>query len=205
MSLEAVAYVKELLACPDGASLNPRQKLLAFTLGDYHHPEVRAAWPSVVRLARETLTSLSQVKRDLAYLEEHRLIRKLHPQKMGRGWVCAYEFVALDGRKQDEKGVHGEPLFSASKSGPKGVQGKTERGSKAVQKGFREIDAIRKNEEPEPQQNKERGALIFPCLQPRLAFCERCNGVGLLHQLPNIPGPRLIPCPDCKGGRDIPA
>jgi hypothetical protein len=29
--------------------------------------------------------------------------------------------------------------------------------------------------------------------------CKQCAGEGLLHQLPNIPGPRLVPCPNCSG------
>jgi hypothetical protein len=198
MSLQAVAYVKELTACPDGAALNPRQKLLAFTLADYHNTDLKVAWPSVPTLARETLASLSQVKRDLAYLEEHRLIRRLHPHRMGRGWVCAYEFLALDAIDRSEKGVQGEPLFCATERGPKGVQGKAERGPKGVQKGFRFSDAIRKNEELKQKQNEEHGGLIFSSRQIDLAVCERCGGVGMLHQIPNIPGPRLIPCPNCS-------
>ena len=118
MSWEATAYVKELRACPDSAPLSRGQKLLAFILADYHNTDNRRAWPSVPTLATESLTSLSQVKRDLAYLQQHFLIRKIHPEKMGRGWVCGYEFVELDAAK---KGVHHHEPFLVAERGSKGV------------------------------------------------------------------------------------
>src|SRR5437588_12832528 len=120
MSWEATAFVKGLGACPDGAPLSRGQKLLLFCLADYHNTDYRAAWPSVPTLARDSLTSLAQTKRDLAYFEEHKLIRKLLPQKMGRGWTLAYKFVELDAPKdasEPEKGAQGEPLFCAEKRG----------------------------------------------------------------------------------------
>ncbi len=29
-------------------------------------------------------------------------------------------------------------------------------------------------------------------------LCKTCGGLGKLHQDPNVPGPRLISCPDCQ-------
>jgi hypothetical protein len=31
--------------------------------------------------------------------------------------------------------------------------------------------------------------------------CERCNDMGVLHQVPEKPGPRMLPCPECERGR----
>ena len=178
MSWKATAYIKDVNACPDGAPMNRGQKLLALILADYHNTDHKAAWPSIPTLAANALTSHSQAKRDLAYLEEHRLIRKVRPERMGRGWVCAYEFPALDAPSESVKGVHYGPLFCARKRGPEGVHPETESSPEGVQKGFTASSAIRKNEELKQKQNEERGALIFPSLQPDLAFCGRCGGVG---------------------------
>ncbi|MGH9504801.1 MAG: hypothetical protein ACRD20_18265 [Terriglobales bacterium] len=165
MSWEATAYVKELVACPDGARLSRGQKLLLFVLADYHNTKYRAAWPSEPLLAREALASLSQAKRDLTYLEQHLVVRKLRPQRIGRGIVCAYEFRALDAKDQlsldlsrEKKRVQDEPLFSLQKNSPEGVHPQQESSPEGVQKGSTESIAIRKNEEPEPKPNQEHHA-----------------------------------------------
>lgn len=166
MSWEATAYVKNLSTCPDGAAMNRGQKLLALILADYHNTHRRAAWPSIPTLAAEALTSHAQAKRDLAYLEEHHLIRKVRPEKMGRGWVCAYEFVALDSPQDlrprastTKKRAHGEPLFWPVESGSEVAHREAESGSEVAQKGLTEPNAIRKNKELERQkQNKEHHA-----------------------------------------------
>jgi hypothetical protein len=31
-----------------------------------------------------------------------------------------------------------------------------------------------------------------------VSACVFCNGEKVLHQLPDVPGPRLVPCPDCE-------
>ena len=135
MSWEATAYVKSLDACPDGAPLSRGQKLLLFVLADYHNTAHRAAWPSVPTLAGESLTSLAQVKRDLAYAEEHLVIERRHPEKMGRGWTVAYAFLKLDDPDRLQKllkGAHGEPLFCPEERGSKGAHGEQERGLKGA-------------------------------------------------------------------------
>jgi hypothetical protein len=147
LSWKATAYVKELSTCPDGVRLNRGQKLLALILADYHNATHRAAWPSVPTLAREALTSHAQAKRDLAYLEEHKLIRKVRPEKMGRGWICAYEFLALDAAE----GVHDEPLFSPNKSSSDVAHLHMENSPEVAQKGFIASSVIRKNKELEPR------------------------------------------------------
>jgi len=161
MSWEATAYVKSLSICPDGAPMNRGQKLLALILADYHNTHRRAAWPSIPTLAGEALTSHAQAKRDLAYLEAHSLIRKVRPEKMGRGWVCAYEFVALDGsedlqrsKSEPKKGAHHEPLFSAPERGSEVAHQKEESGSEVAQKGLTESSAIRKNKEQELERTR---------------------------------------------------
>jgi hypothetical protein len=47
--------------------------------------------------------------------------------------------------------------------------------------------AIRK-EDLNPEQN---------LISPTPLSCTNCNGTGLIHQQPHLPGPRLIPCDHC--------
>jgi hypothetical protein len=167
MSWQASAYVKNLEACADGARMSRGQKLLALILADYHNTTHRAAWPSIPTLAREALTSHAQTKRDLDYLEEHGIIRKVRPEKMGRGWVCAYEFLALDAarelapaRSESKKRVQDEPLFSLQESRSEVAHLAAESRSEVAQKGLTEDSVIRKNKELEQEgnQNKEQHA-----------------------------------------------
>lgn len=58
MSWRATAYVKTLTTMPaTGAKLRPSQKLLLMVLSDYYNDEQEAAWPSLKRLAEESLVS----------------------------------------------------------------------------------------------------------------------------------------------------
>jgi hypothetical protein len=177
MSWVASAFVKGLARCPDGAPMSRGQKLLALILADYHNTHRNAAWPSVPTLAEEALTSHAQAKRDLGYLEEHGLIRKVRPEKMGRGWVCAYEFPVFD-----EKVAHGELLFSAAESGSKVAHLNRESRSEVAQKGLTTSSAIRKNKELE----------LF-----ELGTCEKCGGVKKLFNFQaKTPEDRIfVPCP----------
>jgi hypothetical protein len=177
MSWIASAFVKGLARCPDGAPMSRGQKLLALILADYHNTHRNAAWPSVPTLAEEALTSHAQAKRDLGYLEEHGLIRKLRPEKMGRGWVCAYEFPALN-----EKGAHSEPFFSAAESSSKVAHSNQESRSEVAQKGLTANDAIRKNKELE----------LF-----ELGTCEICHGAKQYfnYQASTPQDRRFLPCP----------
>jgi hypothetical protein len=178
MSWQATSYVKALQRCPDGALMSRGQKLLALVLADYHNTHSREAWPSIPRLASEALSSLSQAKRDLAYLEEHNLIRKVLPKKSGRGFGCSYQFIALD----SAEGVHDEPV-SGKKSGSEGVLKGSMATTEGVQKGSVESNAIRKSKE---QRSIE------------LRTCEICADEKLVHLDSHVPGKRrLIPCPKC--------
>jgi hypothetical protein len=166
MSWQASGYVKGLKRCPDGARLSSGQKLLALILADYHNPARRAAWPSIARLAEEALTSQSQIKRELNYLEEHLVIRRLRPEKMGRGWNCEYQFLELDAKEDlkallanRSKGVHAGPLFCHEESSPEAAQKEPRSSPEAAQKGPRESNAIRKSKEHEQEtKNGEQGA-----------------------------------------------
>jgi hypothetical protein len=186
MSWQATAHIKELMRCPDGAPMSRGQKLLALILADYHNTHYKAAFPSVLTLAKEAFASHAQTKRDLAYLEEHGVIQKVRPEKMGRGWVCAYQFPLLD----SQKGAHNEPFFSAQESRSKGAHVKHETGSEVAQKGLTASGAIRKNKEPE---------------QLELETCGTCGGEKLIHVSANVQGPRLIPCPKCHATARMPA
>ncbi len=58
MSWRATAYVKTLTTMPtSGVKLRPAQKLLLMVLADYYNDEEHAAWPSLGRLAGESLVT----------------------------------------------------------------------------------------------------------------------------------------------------
>jgi hypothetical protein len=121
LSVKAMGYAKELTVCPDGAELTAPLKLLVMILADCHNADREAAFPALPKLASFRLASIAQVKRDLNYLEDHCLIRQVHPKVSGRGHGCKYVFMELDAPAELEaalmarqKGVVGEPLFRAA-------------------------------------------------------------------------------------------
>jgi hypothetical protein len=149
MSVQAIAYVIDLVECPDGAEMTPRHKCLLFCMANHHNIHVRYAYPSVPLLARESLTSEASTKRDLRYLEKHCVIEKLHPDRQGAGKFSTYKFLFLDDPerlaeklRQLSKGVTGEPLFCPPQRGSEGGQGEPKRGSEGGQ------GAQRNKEEP---------------------------------------------------------
>lgn len=147
------------------------QKLLLLVLADYHDTRRKLAWPSVLTLAEECLSSLASTKRDLAYLEEHySLVRSR--TGLGRGSNYTYKFVGLDLSLQEaveiaqaKEGVHGEPFFSTGQRGADGVQ----KGFKtAPEKGSEGVQGERRyKEEPEPstkttnQEGADRAAMPY--------------------------------------------
>jgi hypothetical protein len=130
MSHQASAYVKGLLR----DQVNPRQKLLLMVLADYHSTETLLAYPSLKRLAEESLTDERKARRILNELEGKIIERG---PGNGAGNFTAYRFIAID------KEIPGyvAPLFRAQKAGRKG-------GQKAGQNDT----AIRKELEPEQEQ-----------------------------------------------------
>lgn len=164
MSWEAAGFVKKGLQCPDGAPLSRGQKLILFVLADYHDTKKRMAWPSVVTIAEEALTSLAQTKRDLAYLEEHFAIERVR-DRAGRGANYQYRFVGLDVSVAEVRarleGAQGEPFFSTH-----------EKGSEEVRKGFKQPaekgaerahDERRTKEEPKPTEPEPKPAALPSC------------------------------------------
>ena len=179
MSWQAAAYVKELSRCPDGAPISCGQKLLALVLADYHNSHRNAAWPSVPTLAQESLCSLRQAQRYLAYLEEHGVIRKIAPEKSGRGFGYSYQFTALD----SAEGSHGDTL-----SIPRRVSEGCQKGDiltpEGCQKGDKSGNAIRKNIELRTTE---------------LRTCEICQGKKeyFNFQAKTPKDRRFLPCPNC--------
>lgn len=161
------------MECEDGAELSRGQKLLLFILADYHQPENRRAWRSLPELAKEALTSLSTVKRDLAYLEEHCTLARVRPETQGRGDICHYIFLRIDDSARlgkllvdKAKGVQNEPLFLAER-GPEGIQKGSKsdgkRGSEGVQIGDRNKERTKNYK---TQQENEELSTAVAALKP---------------------------------------
>lgn len=70
MSWKASGFVKELTHTPSGRKLSPSEKCLLYTLADYYDEERGYAWPSRLRLSKESLVSERNCSRLVTKLEE---------------------------------------------------------------------------------------------------------------------------------------
>jgi hypothetical protein len=140
LSHQANDYVKKLFR----DRVTRRQKLLLWSLADYHNTSRRAAWPAIRTLAEESLMDIRECRRVLLELEEAGLIQRIKGGE-GAGDFNEYRLIELDG-----KDGHMTPLQSrtqnSNKDGQKG-------GRKGGQKdGSKRTSAIRKEREPEREQ-----------------------------------------------------
>lgn len=67
--IKAVGYVKEMLVAPNGETLTPAEKLVALVLADYYNSELGYAYPSIERLAAESLVGDRHCRRIIKQLE----------------------------------------------------------------------------------------------------------------------------------------
>jgi hypothetical protein len=174
MSAEATAYVTALRQCPDGAELSCAHKAILWCLADHHNRSTRRCDPSQRLLSEESCVPESSLKRALAYLERHVVLKRGYPTNQGRGLRCSYVFLALD--MPDEyalrlehlgKGVHGAPLFSPPETGSEGVQIGAKRGPEGVHRRprYKEEPLTKGNHEPIPPRAREES--------PRFSQAER--------------------------------
>jgi DNA-binding MarR family transcriptional regulator len=94
MSWKASAYVKTLTRAPDGSLLTHTEKLLLMVLSDYYNDAEGAAWPSIERLARETLISRRQVIRITGSLVQRGMLARA-PRQRGVRTTQRYCFPTL--------------------------------------------------------------------------------------------------------------
>jgi Helix-turn-helix domain len=139
LSAEATGYVTSLRRCPDGAELNATQKLVLYCLADHHNRSSRRCDPAQALIAAESLVSEATVKRALAYLDSHKVIRRSYPDNQHRGLHCSYSFCALDDyaglapkASRAAEGVHHAPLPATHGRGAEGVHPQPRRGSEGV-------------------------------------------------------------------------
>lgn len=106
MSLEAVAYAKDLTVMPlTGEALLPSQKLMLMVLADYHNKEERVAYPSMKRLARESLVSRRHVITLLQQCVDGGILAVRKRQRENGGPdTNHYRFLAIDPLEPDETG-----------------------------------------------------------------------------------------------------
>ena len=132
MSHTANDYVKKLFR----DKVSRRQKLVLWSLADYHNTSQRAAWPSMRTLAEESLMDIRECRRVLDELEAIELVQRIKGGA-GPGDFNRYRLVELDG-----KDGHMTPLSKAVKDGGKD-------GRKGGSEGGQNRYAIRKEREPE--------------------------------------------------------
>jgi DNA-binding MarR family transcriptional regulator len=88
MSIGAIAYVKGLQACRDGARLSQEQKLVLMCLADAYDPHRGIASASLAQLADEALCDVATVKAVVAYLSSHEVLAQYN--RVGRLVECAF-------------------------------------------------------------------------------------------------------------------
>jgi hypothetical protein len=172
VSWKATAFVKDL-----HENLSVPEKFVLLILADYHRSDDKVAWPSVSTLAKDCLMEDRSVSRILSRLEEKGFIRRF--AGCGRGKMSVYQFLGLD-VKDDPKTPIVESGFvqSVITGHPIGVS---------------------PAHKPRPASTRNKVLQVEPLIQPQTeTVCPKCNGTKLLHQLPHIAGPRLIPCNACS-------
>jgi hypothetical protein len=88
--------VKQMTHGTTGRRLNANEKLVLLTLSDYYNEELRFAWVSMERLARETACEVRSLRRILRRLEiEHRIL--MITISTGRGKSNEYRFSEQSG------------------------------------------------------------------------------------------------------------
>lgn len=166
MSHEASLYVTELVECPDGAELTAIHKAVLWYLADAHNTSTRLCCPGLSLISHKSRVKKDTLKRVLHYLEDHCVIKRVHPKNQGRGQMVRFVFLALDTpaelaqmvRKRG-KGMYGAPLFSSPERGDEGVQTPPERGAEGVQIGIhnKEEPITKSNQEPSPRARAQAG------------------------------------------------
>lgn len=106
MSWKASGFVKELIHTPCGRKLLPSEKCILYTLADYYDEEKGAAWPSIERLAKESLLSQRQCSRLIASLEEAGMLLVERP----KNGTNKYRFGRYNGQKPPDNMSGGEKV-----------------------------------------------------------------------------------------------
>jgi hypothetical protein len=125
MSWRCSGFVKSLLKGINGEPLTRSEKLIALVLADYYDESYGFAWPSISRLARESLMSGRMVRRVLRSLEEKGILQT----RKGGGVGCTsrYRFPGL----VDSENTAMVSVLNTT-TGGKAINGK---GTPAVRKG----------------------------------------------------------------------
>lgn len=102
MSWKATAFVNDIIG-----GITRSEKLVLFTLADFHHTINKAAWPNRETLAENCLLSVRHLQRVLDALERKGFIRTRSGK--GRGNYSCYEIAGLDFDKEDKMSAFNLP------------------------------------------------------------------------------------------------
>lgn len=167
MSWKATAYVKELTHAPNGQKLTTAEKLLLFVLADYHRADGQGlCWPSLPRLAKESLLSRRHIVRVLKSLEDNGLISKGVSPKATSGETNNYRLNALDGAPE-ASAILSLPLDAASDMGvtslvTPGARASDMEGAHIRKYGFNGKDKTPSEQSSEADASKEQEPTVDP-------------------------------------------
>jgi hypothetical protein len=105
MSWAAAAYVKPLRKAPNGESVGLAEKVVMYTLADYFNDEKGYAWPSLSRLADESLLTRRGLLKVLKSLERKGLICIVRHPDSAKRVTNHYRFPGLEAPSSS---THGE-------------------------------------------------------------------------------------------------
>lgn len=98
MALNALAHVREMRTAPNGQALTPTEKLVALIIADFFNAEHGYAWPSMIRLAADSMLGERQCRRTVRSLEAKGVIVvEVGGQADGRNVANRYRFPGING------------------------------------------------------------------------------------------------------------
>lgn len=122
MSHRATLYAKELRICPNGELVSKMEKLVLYALADYHQDKMGVyTFPSVERIAEESLMDNRSCRRLLASLECKGVIERQRGEHQGRGHLTFYRFPQLDSHPSKQRPLAGDPVLKADAKGGQAV------------------------------------------------------------------------------------
>jgi hypothetical protein len=136
MAIAAIAHVTEMRLAPNGELLTSTEKLVALLIANYYNTEAGYAWPSMERLAEDSLISERQCRRIVRQLEDKGVITvDVGGRSNGVYLANRYGFPGLSAPK---KAAVAE-IVSPAPTAPADVTAETALSATVLAEGLREV------------------------------------------------------------------
>jgi hypothetical protein len=88
----AIDYARKLTVAPDGSRITSTEKNVLLHLALAFNSDVGVAWPGIKMLANDACTSERHCRRNLASLEQRKVIKRVHMRRDGKGGQTSNEY-----------------------------------------------------------------------------------------------------------------